>query len=319
VGVQAPELNALERGLSRVFECDRASLPGVTVIRREANVYSSTYTSEILTCRLPNGTEHRLLCKYGAPASQSGHGHRGGLGYEGLVHRDVLSRASLTRPTFYGAHEEPSSGEVWLALEYLDEARHVSKTPDGMQLAARWIGQFHAANAARLVEGNLPRLAVYDAAYYLGWTHRTTEYARRLRRPMPWLTALCARFEEVIPLLQAAQATVIHGEYYVKNILQRGQAIYPVDWESAAIGPGEIDLASLAEGWGADVVNDCEREYRWARWPSGAPALFEDTLTAARLYWVFRWGGESECWDTYRRRLASAEQLRRAAALLGLA
>jgi hypothetical protein len=65
--------------------------------------------------------------------------------------------------------------------------------------------------------------------------------------------------------------------------------VYPIDWESAAVAAGEIDLASLTEGWPAGYARQYERAYRKARWPNGAPADFERRLAAARLYLAFRW------------------------------
>jgi aminoglycoside phosphotransferase (APT) family kinase protein len=310
--IQIPEPEVLARGLRSIFRAD-----SLAVLHRQPNVYSSTYASEIVTCRLPGGDERRLLCKYGAFDSRSGYGHRAGLSHEVLVHREVLAPLSLSSPTFYGAHTETSTGELWLVVGYLDGALHVSKTPGAMRLAARWIGEFHAANAARLGT-SLPDWPVYDAAYYRGWAERTLAFARRRRQPMPWLNTLCARLDQASEVLLATRATVVHGEYYVHNILHRDGAIFPVDWESAALAPGEIDLASLTEAWDPRTVRECELEYQRARWPDGPPPEFEATLSAARLYWTFRWAGDPESWDTYRARVTSAEQLRLAAERLGL-
>jgi hypothetical protein len=67
--------------------------------------------------------------------------------------------------------------------------------------------------------------------------------------------------------------------------------IYPVDWESAAVAVGEIDLAALTEGWPQAFVQQCELEYQRARWPDGPSTCFERRLAAARLYLQFRWLG----------------------------
>ena len=158
-----------------------------------------------------------------------------------------------------------------------------------MELAARWIGQFHAANERRLQHTPLPFLRCYDADYYRGWARRTALRAADQPHCPLWLPRLCQQFEALIALLLAAPPTIIHGEYYPKNILYREGTIYPVDWESAAVAAGEIDLASLTEGWPAEIARRCEREYQQARWPRGAPAAFARTLEAARLYWCFRW------------------------------
>jgi len=57
------------------------------------------------------------------------------------------------------------------------------------------------------------------------------------------------------PLL-TSPPTLIHGEFYAKTVLVRRGKLFMVDWESAAIGPGEVDLAALTEGkhWRGDVA-----------------------------------------------------------------
>jgi thiamine kinase-like enzyme len=91
-----------------------------------------------------------------------------------------------------------------------------------------------------------------------------------------------------------AAPTVIHGEFYPANILMQGESVCPVDWESAAVAAGEIDLATVTEDWPDEYVEECNRVYCQARWPDGAPAAFERTLLAAQLYLWFRWLGDEQ-------------------------
>jgi hypothetical protein len=49
--------------------------------------------------------------------------------------------------------------------------------------------------------------------------------------------------------------------------------------------------AILTGGWPAEIVQQCELEYRRACWPDGMPADFERPLDAARLYLHFLWLG----------------------------
>jgi hypothetical protein len=67
-----------------------------------------------------------------------------------------------------------------------------------------------------------------------------------------------------------------------------------VDWESAAIADGLIDVATLTEGCPEEVVQACAKEYQRTRWPGGVPAgfKFKETLIAASLYMCFRWLGD---------------------------
>jgi hypothetical protein len=291
---RVPGLDALTAGLTSVLAGEGSADRRLTVLHREPNALASTFPSEIVTCRLDHENMLRLLCKYEGGHSHSSHGHRGGVPYEAAVYREVLQSSPVAAPRFYGAHTDSTTGETWLILEYLDQSVRVSKRPHlgSMELAARWIGQFHAAKERRLWTTPLLFLRRYDADYYLGWARRTALFAADLPQCPPWLPPLCQRFEEVVELLLASPPTVIHGEYYPKNILFRDGAVYPVDWESAAVAAGEIDLASLVEGWSAEMVQQCEAEYQRARWPEGAPLDFARTLEAARLYWCFRWLGD---------------------------
>lgn len=167
-----------------------------------------------------------------------------------------------------------------------------STDPDAMGLAARWIGRFHAANESPRHETLPGFLTTYDAEYYRGWARRTLLHADAMRRRLAWLEPLCRRFEDSVADLCAGPLTCIHGEYYPRNILYLDGEIHPVDWESAAIAAGEIDIASLTELWGDDVVRECERQYVAARWPDGPPHDLERRLWHARLYLQLRWLGD---------------------------
>jgi aminoglycoside phosphotransferase (APT) family kinase protein len=212
--------------------------------------------------------------------------------YEARIYRHVLHARQISAPAFYGTYTDPSTGCIWLVIEYLANSHCAAKHPGAVFEAARWIGRFHAMNEARLSVRPMAWLKRYDADYYRGWARRTLQFGGRLRHRRMWLPRLCERFERVLPLLLASPPTIIHGEFYPTNILAQDGLIYPVDWESAAIGPGEIDLTALTEEWRSGAVRRCEAEYASARWAGRSPADFERTLDAARLYWCFRWLGD---------------------------
>ena len=188
-----------------------------------------------------------------------------------------------------------------------------------MVLSARWLGKFHAAQQARASSDSSSFLKRYDAKYYRGWVDRAAQFTAPLQARFPWLVKLCRRAGDMFAPLLAAPPTVIHGEFYINNILVRRKTVFPVDWESAAIAPGEIDLAALTEGpWQARVVRRCEREYQRSRWPEGAPPGFPQTLDTARLYLYFRWLGERPDWATPEKTLWRYEHLYKTAKRLGL-
>lgn len=320
-----PDSPTLAARLAQAFT--KPSFVPVKVLERKRPRYMSTFPNEIVTCELPDGQQRRLFCKYEAGKEHHAYGHRGGLAYEAEVYRHILQPGSL-RPGFVGAHCDVSDGGTWLILEFLDRCTRLKdirvrlkgiSQPVALALAARWLGQFHKTNEAQVTNGSVAFLKRYDAEYYAGWVHRTWEFAKPLRSEFPWLTKLCKRPDRIFaPLLRPA-ATVIHGEFYINNILVRRSRVFPVDWESTAISAGEIDLAALIEGpWRTQVVRRCEREYKRSRWGQHVPKEFDRTLDSARLYLHFRWLGDRPEWTTREKSRWRFQELWRVALRLGL-
>ncbi len=308
----ASSLEALTAVLSTVL-CRNGLPGGVTVLDRRLPLYVSTYYSEIVACRLPDGTERLVLCKHSAGGdAHNCYGHRGGVPYEAEVYRTILAGSSLTFPAAYGYQIDADRNESWLILEFLENAEpvHHSLQSGAMTLAAQWIGRFHAFYESRLQSAAIRFLNRYDTDYYLGWAHRTWLFAAPLRRRYPWLVEACETYAGAVDWLLAQRQTVIHGEYYPLNVLYARGRVYPVDWESAAVAAGEIDLACLTEGWPEMKAREFELEYQRARWPDGTPDVFERTMAAARLYLVFRWLGDRPEWTTGEQSSLRFEQMR---------
>ncbi len=295
-----PRLEALAEGLGAASGARGGT---VVVLDRMPNEYASSFPSEIVTCRIGDGPELRLVCKYADGSGHSAFGHRGNVAYEGEVYRKVLRPVGTSAPRLHGTHHVPGTGEHWLVIEYIEGATRLEHTKDAagsLPRAARWIGAFHRANERRVNEPALAFLSRYDAAYLRQWAQRTARLSAGLHGRFPWLPTACARFEGVVEVLLGAP-TVIHGEYAPKNILLQGKRVCPVDWESAALAPGEVDLAALCDGWPAELVDGALRAYAEARWPAGAPPETPARLDLARLYWHFRWLGERTDWTTSER------------------
>lgn len=258
-----------------------------------------------MTCRLGGAPRPvRLFVKYGTRRFDGVYGHRGDLAYEAEVYRAVLGPLRLSTPALYGIHRDPRSGAPWLILEYLDGGTRASwmRSPRAMVDAARWIGTFHAANARRWRSPPLAFLRRYDAPYYVGWARRASRLLRPFRARYPWAAPLCRRSEVLLPRLERAPQTVIHGEYFGQNILYQRSRSRPMDWQSTAVAPGEIDLAALTHSWPAPVAAACVRAYRRSRWPHGAPEGFGRTLELARLYTDVRWLGDPGLMEGWLRR-----------------
>ena len=287
-----PAKHVLEGAFTSLLGAVDAPGP-VRVLSRRRNIYTSTSLSEVIRCELPDRRELELFCKYGTPRADS-FGHRGGLSYEVLVYRNVLDPLQSSVPNFFGAHTDATCGQTWLFIEHIAGGERLNRTPDplAMPRAARWIGEFHRQHEEHAANDKMSFLTRYDHAFYEGWARRTARFAAPLQSRYPWLSRLCEGFPHLAAVLLAAPSTIIHGECYPENILVRDEAIYPVDWESAAIAAGEIDLASLTERWPREVIEQCELAYRTARWPQGSPQYETGrTLAVARVYLHLRWLG----------------------------
>jgi hypothetical protein len=294
-----PGLPKLAEGLTAALNANGSPRP-VAVLSRKLPRFMYTYPNEVVTCRLPDGRKRRVFIKYEAGRGHASFGHRGNVGYEARVYQRLLRSLPGFRPRFLGALT--GTGDTWLMLEFAYGAARVfdlhahESTGQARALveSARWIGQFHAACEARIRDPALSFLKRYDAEYYRGWARRMIEFSRPLRARFPWLDQLRKRGDAWFKPLLTAPQTVIHGEFYSKTILVRKEKLFVVDWESAAVAAGDIDLATLSEGkhWRGPIARRCEREYRRVRWPEGTPADFKRRLDAARMYLHFRWLGE---------------------------
>ncbi len=291
---------------------------GAVVVERRGHPYASSFPGDVLVCRLGDGSEHVVLCKREAGRRFPRFGHRGGPGYEAVAYREVVQRSGLPAAGFLGAWRDPAGGDTWLLIEYIAGAQRLSESADpagAMRAAARWAGRLHAISAEW---APAPPLKAYDAEYLAGWARRTAAFAGERHSQYPWLASLCARAKDALAELIRSPAVVIHGEYTPHNVLLRDAEVLPVDWETAAIAAGEIDLASLTERWPAEVVAACEAQYVAARWPDGAPAAFARTLDLARLYWSLRWLGDRREWLSQPRMAERYEALRATGERLGL-
>ena len=98
-----PDLYSLTAGLTQVLHGADAGTRSVTVLARQPNPYASRSRSEIVTCRLANGDELRLFCKYENRDRQSW----SDVAYEAEVYRRVLRPCRISALMYHGAYTEP--------------------------------------------------------------------------------------------------------------------------------------------------------------------------------------------------------------------
>lgn len=263
---------------------------GTVLESRRPNEYMSSSRSEVVALRLPAGEIRELLVKYRRDAADPEPRCRHGVDYCFAVYREALARLPLTRLEALGLIDVGAPPTRALVLEYLPDCLRVSEAPDesGIVAAAEWFGRFHRWGESFRDDPAVAFLARYDPGYYTAWSVRSARIAARAAEPPAWLPAVCAAYERLAARLVTAEPTLVHGECSPQNVLWKEGAIYPVDWESAAVAAGEIDLAALLFGWQPDTIDRCIAAY-WRARGMPQPAGFSQIWAAATLYTALRW------------------------------
>lgn len=277
-----PTSEALERAMGDALDGGGP----VRVVDRRPNPLSSTFPSEIVRCAC-GGRTVELLLKYDLPWTDDVYGLRLGPRYESIVYAQVVAPSGLPAPRAFGAFSDPVSGADWLAIEYLADGLRLGEAPlpDSLVAAAEWIAAFHRLHERDGAEAHAG-LNRFGRSRYAGCAERTLEHSAALVERHPWLPALCDAFVELTDE-HLPPSTVIHGEFYPKNVLVRDGRVHPVDWERCALAAGEIDLAALVEGWRPEAAGLAAAAYARARWPGGAPHGHAAALRVARMYLHF--------------------------------
>lgn len=288
------------------------------VVARRPNAYTSSCRSEVVTIRSGDGRLCQLLVKYDRGRPDPFPSCRHGIDYCGRVYETVVEPLPLPHLRALGTIRVGPERTAAIVIEYLDDAFRVGDAPDGSGIlaAAKWCGCFHRLTESGRDAAELAFLARYDAAYYGAWADRAVQFATAVGGHAPWIDRCARAFRRMADGLAASPTTVIHGEMGPQNVLWREGAIYPVDWESAAVGPGEIDLAALLHGWPAQTVERCITAY-WNMRQTPCPADFRSRWDAATLYTALRWlpppsGRADPLFNV------AIERLRRTAAALGI-
>jgi hypothetical protein len=310
---RSPDDAALAAALSMLLARDGGA---VTLVSRRPNECFSSSATEIVTLEFSGSGRREVFLKYAREAPDPEPRCRHDVAYCSLVYDSIVHRLPAATARSLGTITVGDPPVAALVLEYLTGALRVNEAPDdsGLIAAAAWCGRLHAWGETAAADPALAFLTRYDLGYYRAWATR----ARRLAAvagPVPrWLGRACAAFDDRAPSLVAGSCTVIHGEYGPQNILWRDGTVHPVDWESAAVGAGEIDLSMLLFDWPADTVRRASAAY-WSARGVGPPGDFAAVFAAATLYTCLRWlpdpmQGDLRGWK------AGLDRLERTAALV---
>jgi hypothetical protein len=313
--VSTLELRAgLERALSAHFAAPRR----IVRLERRPCPYRTSFALEELDAELEDGTSLQLIFKNLNLDSlaNSARNVKPLFLHDPLreieAYRTLLAPAALGTPHYYGATVDPETGRYWLFLENVPGiALWQVGELETWQEVARWLATVHERFVHETEwQRHVEHLLRYDADFYRLWLRRAQTFSDQAgtarsgssRTALEWLAS---RHELVIERLVALPMTFIHGEFYPSNVLVAGSSeplrICPIDWESAAVGPGLIDLAALTGGgWTDEERAAVALAYRDSV-PAlpGIPSTPADFLAAhdcCRLHLAVRWLGWSPNW-----------------------
>jgi hypothetical protein len=225
---------------------------------------------------------------------------------ERTTYEAILSRLDVTSARYFGSYAN-ASGVPYLLLE------RVPGVPlwqfgelEAWRETARWLARMHmcvgphTATCSRAAR----HLLRYDRNFYNCWIPRALAFRHNARDE---LTMLMQRYPRVVERLLGEPASFIHGEFYAGNILVdrcgEGEAyiVRPVDWEMAALGPAQMDLACLLAGnWTdderAEVADAYFRECAGAGGDIPPRAQYLETLDHCLIHLSVRNLGWSGTW-----------------------
>jgi hypothetical protein len=252
-----------------------------TELRRRPYRYRTSFPLEEVDVVLADGGRRTLLRK---DLRREALDPEARLAKPAFLHdaRREIEAYGLLAGTSLGAPEVYDHGEDWLLLEKVAGIElWQADTLEPWCEAARWLARLHAT-----FEGSPPRsqhLIVYDAAFFRCWAERAHVL---VGRP---LDQIVAGYEPVVERLCRLPVTFIHGEFYASNIIVAGARIAPVDWETAAVGPGPVDLAALVAG----AWTEAERATIVAAYGD----VDSEALDCCRLHVALQWLGWSKRWS----------------------
>ena len=231
------------------------------------------------------------------------------------AYRKVLAAYDLGTPKFYGTFIDSTAEQYWLFIERVPGTLLWQFGDDeAWQHVASWLRRMHTTlllDRQSRTPAEASRFRIYNAEYYWQWMNRAEAFLYRTaertgRDAVEKINWIADRFHPVVDRLIRLPVTLIHGEFYPSNVLMKrdadGTRVCPVDWETAAIGPGLIDLAALTSGnWTEEQRVAMAMAYFSGAGTAGddpsASAEFLVDLDFCNLFMAIQWLGWSPDWE----------------------
>ncbi len=284
--------------LENAFSGLRGKPVRVRELQREVCEYVSSFQAAHLRVALDTGERIPVFFKDLNPVHQVKTAQKvrgdslGPSHHEVQVYRQILSRTDLGMPQLYALRWEPDKGIYWIFLEDVGSSRlRDSRNFQRWIPAARWAARFHAVTHD-LPHSQTSFLPVWDLAHYRRCAERVSGMLPELNaRDRVLVSQALEHYDSRIGWFAALPKTVIHGQFFGKNIMlraRRGDRMFAViDWETAALGPSGFDLVSISSGRWTD-------DQRHAMWR----AYFDEFKACAGL---------SQSWDNFCKELREVE------------
>jgi Ser/Thr protein kinase RdoA (MazF antagonist) len=225
-------------------------------------------------------------------------------GREAWMYESVLASDGIADAPRLLRSGHAGDGGQWLLLEWAGSV-------DLGQVGARAVWCEAAARLARMHAWGESRIEILsrgsavrwdDPSLHLAWARRAC--AGSASRDL--LSALWRRYEVVAERLATMPKTLVHGDLNASNVLvtRVGAAtrIRIIDWETAGVGPGLLDLATITSGrlpelHRAAMIDAYRANLDGSRLGSLSAGEFDDALDWCRLATAVRWLGWSPGWS----------------------
>jgi len=286
-------------------------------IDRRLSDYRSSFSLEALDVQLDDGSSLAVMFKNLSPHALSDEARlaRPNADYDPLreiqVYRDVLSQYQLGTPIYLAAITDSKRELYWLFLEKVPgiELYQVGDLALWQQ-AAQWLARFHSLGPNLRLLASEACLLDWNRSHYWKGLERARAYLHQRHAEdsaaLSDMETIANVYEGVVGQLTAFPQTFIHGEFYASNVLVHesttGVRVCPVDWETAGIGPGPLDLAALVAGSWTDEQRAKLATAYWESLPKSSPVvqsfhLLERALMCARIALAVQLLGRSQEWN----------------------
>jgi hypothetical protein len=244
-----------ERGTRAAIEAVLTGWRGTPVqvshLRREESSFATRAPVEVVSVRLDRGERVSLFVKRGGGDE---HPDKARPDREVEVYRRLLDNPDLPVARCYGACVEPGAGRHELFLELLDGWDLRYHGLDRWALAVQELARLHSWFASRR-DGlsQCDALLRLDVGYFDTWAARAAAAVlARSSELSSHLAPVLAGYDEVSRLLSQQPPTLVHNDLSPKNVVvgrsPDSPRVYLVDWETAGVGCGLLDLVHLTYG-----------------------------------------------------------------------